>query len=51
MFYNLAKPELTDEQYYVMGEIIEKRNLVDLDNRTYLMVEVSPMVRDFIVVL
>ena len=48
MFYNLAKPELIYEQYYVTGEIIEKGNLVDLDKRTYLMVEASPMAHDFI---
>ena len=39
---------ITAEQRHALGEIVEKGNIVNVDDRTYLMVQVTPLMVDFL---
>ena len=48
MTYSIYPNPLSAEQRYTLGEIIEKGIVIKLNNQSFLMVEVSPMMNDFL---
>jgi hypothetical protein len=48
MTYSIYPNPLSAEQRYTLGEIIEKGSVIKVNNQSFLMVEVSPMVIDFL---